>query len=122
MESARIYQMISNSAGLMAKSTNAAASTASQLPLKRWGHEDVWKESYTWPGSNWRPSACEADVIATRPQVLLACSRTGPSPFVSDRFGVCETTRAIARNFKMCLILEAVGTEVRKVDASRVVC
>ena len=26
-------------------------------------------ESYTWPGSNWRPSACEADVIATRPQV-----------------------------------------------------
>ena len=25
--------------------------------------------SYTWPGSNWRPSACEADVIATRPQV-----------------------------------------------------
>ena len=25
---------------------------------------------YTWPGSNWRPSACEADVIATRPQVL----------------------------------------------------
>ena len=29
------------------------------------------EESYTWPGSNWRPSACEADVIATRPQVLL---------------------------------------------------
>ena len=26
---------------------------------------------YTWPGSNWRPSACEADVIATRPQVLM---------------------------------------------------
>ena len=29
------------------------------------------EKSYTWPGSNWRPSACEADVIATRPQVLL---------------------------------------------------
>ena len=28
--------------------------------------------SYTWPRSNWRPSACEADVIATRPQVLLS--------------------------------------------------
>ena len=28
------------------------------------------KREYTWPGSNWRPSACEADVIATRPQVL----------------------------------------------------
>ena len=26
---------------------------------------------YTWPGSSWRPSACWADVIATRPQVLL---------------------------------------------------
>ena len=42
---------------------------------------------YTWPGSNWRPSACEADVIATRPQVLLphtgkahgsACHKTEP--------------------------------------------
>ena len=29
---------------------------------------------YTWPGSNWRPSACEADVIATRPQVLARAS------------------------------------------------
>ena len=26
---------------------------------------------YTWPGSNWRPSACEADVIVTRPQVQV---------------------------------------------------
>ena len=26
---------------------------------------------YTWPESSWRPSACEADVIATIPQVLL---------------------------------------------------
>ena len=25
--------------------------------------------TYTWPGSNWQPSACGADVIATRPQV-----------------------------------------------------
>ena len=37
---------------------------------------DIWPvycqglfHKYTWPGSNWRPSACEADVIATRPQV-----------------------------------------------------
>ena len=31
--------------------------------------------SYTWPGSSWRPSACWADVIATRPQVLhVHCS------------------------------------------------
>ena len=30
-----------------------------------------YKLQYTWPGSNWRPSACWADVIATRPQVLI---------------------------------------------------
>ena len=35
------------------------------------GHCRRQEKSYTWPGSNWRPSACEADVIATRPQVLL---------------------------------------------------
>ena len=30
---------------------------------------------YTSPGLNWRPSACEADVMATRPEVLamLVC-------------------------------------------------
>ena len=28
---------------------------------------------YTWPGSSWRPSACEADVIAARPQVHWSC-------------------------------------------------
>ena len=33
------------------------------------------KCTYTWPGSNWRPSACEADVIATRPQVLCHLHR-----------------------------------------------
>ena len=35
----------------------------------------AWTRKYTWPGSNWRPSACEADVIATRPQVLAAMER-----------------------------------------------
>ena len=41
---------------------------------------------YTWPGSSWRPSACEADIIATRPQVLLVqcrpaeLKRTRPLP------------------------------------------
>ena len=28
-------------------------------------------QTYTWPGSKWRPPACEADVIATRPHVLM---------------------------------------------------
>ena len=41
------------------------------------------EKSYTWPGSNWRPSACEADVIATRPQVLL--------PLVALALGPGET-------------------------------
>ena len=30
---------------------------------------------YTLPGSSWRPSACEADVIATRPRVPCSMSR-----------------------------------------------
>ena len=38
---------------------------------------------YTWPGSSWRPSACEADVIATRPQVLaMLSSNTKSTVFV----------------------------------------
>ena len=39
--------------------------------MKHEAHENIRSQMYTWPGSNWRPSACEADVIATRPQVLL---------------------------------------------------
>ena len=38
------------------------------------GGEEDCRKTYTWPGSNWRPSASEADVIATRPQVL-DCAR-----------------------------------------------
>ena len=38
-----------------------------QRCLKGWGRH----QKYTWPGSSWRPSACEADVIATRPQAPL---------------------------------------------------
>ena len=34
-----------------------------------WAHNQKM-EKYTQPGSNWRPSACSADVIATRPWVL----------------------------------------------------
>ena len=35
---------------------------------------------YTWPGSNWRPSACWADVIATRPQVPACRCPCHPGP------------------------------------------
>ena len=42
----------------------------------------VGRCTYTWPGSNWRPSACEADVIATRPQVLCAATSV---PFQTTR-------------------------------------
>ena len=39
--------------------------------------------NYTWPGSSWRPSACWADVIATRPQVPTFSGEpaTTPPPF-----------------------------------------
>ena len=35
-----------------------------------------WGTVYTWPGSNWRPSACEVDVIATKPQMLVVTGST----------------------------------------------
>ena len=40
-------------------------------PLPPLGRARRMVQAYTWPGSIWRPSACGADVIATRPQVLL---------------------------------------------------
>ena len=36
-------------------------------------------QEYAWPGSNWRPSACEVDLIATRPQVRSMCNLTSAS-------------------------------------------
>ena len=42
-----------------------------QLVFRSFGCMSPTHAEYTWPGSNWRPSACGADVIATRPQVLL---------------------------------------------------
>ena len=41
------------------------------MALERRNVEAQAISRYTCPGSNWRPSACEADVIATRPQVPL---------------------------------------------------
>ena len=43
---------------------------------------------YTQPGSNWRPSACEADVIATRPWVLEStCQMRNIWPLLANRDG-----------------------------------
>ena len=39
------------------------------MALERRNVEAQAISRYTCPGSNWRPSACEADVIATRPQM-----------------------------------------------------
>ena len=41
-------------------------------------------KKYTWPGSNWRPSACEADVIATRPQVQVLLETHAPLNQAAD--------------------------------------
>ena len=45
-------------------------------PINRVIHYTNVNPTYTWPGSNWRPSACKADVIATRPQVLQQFGNT----------------------------------------------
>ena len=67
-----------------------------------WGtrHSDKTKpcRNYTRPGSNWRPSACEADVIATRPQM-----RWGKSPFCRD----LGKSVALAVSFKLPRLIEA---------------
>ena len=57
--------------------------------LDRGGSRCRSTRKYTWPGSNWRPSACEADVIATRPQVLLIASKAS-MPFDSLQCPSCR--------------------------------
>ena len=52
---------------------------------------------YTWPGSNWRPSACEADVVAARPQVLLQ------SVQVSIRWGDQKRRRTLTMHLTLNL-------------------
>ena len=46
-------------------------------------------DAYTWPGSNWRPSACEADVIATRPQVRVLLSWLLPTQRLMKLSRIC---------------------------------
>ena len=55
------------------------------------------KREYTWPGSNWRPSACEADVIATRPQVLLPLVAPALQPGSSPCVFLCRISRPGAK-------------------------
>ena len=53
--------------------SGASERTRERCPDARVDHLRRIASKYTWPGSNWRPSACEADVIATRPQVHVQC-------------------------------------------------
>ena len=51
-------------------------------------------QNYTRPGSNWRLSACEADVIATRPRVLVTICQGvlilfGEHFFLSEGMSLC---------------------------------
>ena len=98
----------------MAVPKRNAKLTSAALPVAK----DVWERHvfndrqltlslYTWPGSSWRPSACEADVIATRPQVLvmavpvcrlLAAQHWSGNGFVCSRrwdLSLCRRTTAL---------------------------
>ena len=55
-----------------------AHSELSLTALKGFSNMVRVEKKYTRPGSNWRPSACEADVIATRP--LVPCSGSPDAP------------------------------------------
>ena len=55
---------------LLAKPWTRQAQNTSNTPTQPATSVGYIDHKYTWPGSSWQPSACEADVIATRPQVL----------------------------------------------------
>ena len=59
---------------------NAHVGMLVPLPLSASAPMRLRTCKYTWPGSNWRPSACEADLIATRPQVHMGESERRRSP------------------------------------------
>ena len=58
-------------------------------------------QKYTWPGSNWRPSACEADVIATRPQVPLYSTPPKSPALMSPVIFVCHMHQEICIHWVM---------------------
>ena len=53
---------------------------------------------YTWPGSNWRPSACWADVIATRPQVHIFLRAALFSGRCVHTLPLCQPSRCFIHN------------------------
>ena len=68
------------------------------LPSLAWGLTlllTFCNGKYTWPGSNWRPPACEADVIAARPQVLLlhTSKAHGSACLKNDNRCCCKFTK-----------------------------
>ena len=69
-------------------------------------------QEYTWPGSNRRPSACEANVIATRPQVRRMCNLTKcsisqtPKIFSAIHQG-CKTVAMLQQQAHICLHLSS---------------
>ena len=69
---------------------------------------------YTWPGSNWRPSACEADVVATRPQVLLQSLQ------VSTRWG--DQKRRCTLTLHLTLNLARVARHLSQIVFDHVTC
>ena len=55
-------------------------------------------KKYTWPGSNWRPSACWADVIATRPQVHIFLRAALFSGRCVHTLPLCQPSRCFIHN------------------------
>ena len=68
-----------------------------------------------WPGSIWRPSACEADVIATRPWVLAHRSSDLPQGFgrscVWSAAMLCQMVRSPANVSKVSRLPRARGSK-----------
>ena len=81
---------------------------------------------YTWPGSNWRPSACGADVIATRPQVRCLSDRwndlTRPSSAspISHRQAAKGASRGLTCTCGLVAMTSAQHAEGRQFDPGQV--
>ena len=73
MIEAAMREHLGDSAHVRKRLSGASERTRERCPDAREDHLRRIASKYTWPGSNWRPSACEADVIATRPQVHVQC-------------------------------------------------
>ena len=89
MMEAAMREPLGDNAHVRKRLSGASERTRERCPDARVDHLRRIASKYTWPGSNWRPSACKADVIATRPQVPACCLAVLVAIYVSGGVRLC---------------------------------